>query len=165
MLHQKVAVREESGHIVKWYGSSVEIEDRKQAEFKMSGSEAELRRIIDTTPGVVSGFLQDGSSEFFNKRCHDYTGLSPEESRGWGWQTAIHPRDLAQVMDKWREILASGKAGELEARLRRHDGSFRWFLFRGAPLRDETGTIVRWYGTAVTSKTLSKQRRSCARTR
>ena len=72
--------------------------------------------MIDTTPGIVSGFLPDGSSEFFNKRWHDYTGLSPEESRGWGWQTAIHPQDLAQVMDKWREMLASGKAGELEAR-------------------------------------------------
>jgi formate hydrogenlyase transcriptional activator len=149
MLHQKVAVRDESGHIVKWYGSSVEIEDRKQAELKMSGSEAELRRIIDTIPALAWCNLPDGSNEFLNKRWHDYTGLSPEESGGSGWQTVIHPQDLPRMMEKWQEVLTSGEAGEVEARLRRHDGSFRWFLLRAEPLRDETGKIVRWYGTST----------------
>src|SRR5882757_4266466 len=86
MLHRKVAVRDASGHIVKWYGSSIEIEDHKQAEFKMSGSEANLRRIIDTIPTLVSGFLPDGSNEFMNQRWHDFTGLSPEQSQQGGWQ-------------------------------------------------------------------------------
>jgi len=149
-------LRDETGKIVRWYGTSTDIEDRRQAEQKLRqvleeirGSEINLRRVIDTIPTLAWCSLPDSSTEFLNKRWHDYTGLSPEESRGWGWQTAIHPQDLAQVMDKWREMLASGKAGELEARLRRHDGSFRWFLFRGEPLRDETGTIVRWYGTST----------------
>src|SRR5258707_2551418 len=92
MLHQKVAVRDESGDIVKWYGSSVEIEDRKQAEFKMSGSEARLRRIIDTIPTLAWCSLPDSSIEFLNKRWLDYTGLSPEQSRGCGRHTAIHPQ-------------------------------------------------------------------------
>jgi formate hydrogenlyase transcriptional activator len=149
MLHQKVAVRDESGHIVKWYGSSVEIEDRKQAELKMSGSEAELRRIIDTIPALAWCNLPDGSNEFLNKRWHDYTGLSPEESGGSGWQTVIHPQDLPRMMEKWQEVLTSGEAGEVEARLRRHDGSFRWFLLRAEPLRDDTGKIVSWYGIST----------------
>src|SRR5260370_1953379 len=149
MLHQKVAVRDESGHIVKWFGSSVEIEDRKQAEFKMSGSEANLRRIIDTIPALAWCNLPDGSNEFLNQRWHDYTGLSPEESGGSGWQTVIHPQDLPRMMEKWQEVLTSGEAGEVEARLRRHDGSFRWFLLRAGPVRDETGKIVRWYGTST----------------
>src|SRR6266851_430907 len=149
MLHQKVAVRDESGHIVKWYGSSVEIEDRKQAELKMSGSEAKLRRIIDAIPALAWCNLPDGSNEFLNKRWHDYTGLSPEESGRSGWQTVIHPQDLPRMMEKWQEVLTSGEAGEVEARLRRHDGSFRWYLLRAEPLRDETGKIVRWYGTST----------------
>jgi PAS domain S-box-containing protein len=149
MLHHKVAVCDESGRIAKWYGSSVDIEDRKQAEFKMHGSEAKLRRIIDTIPALAWCNLPDGSNEFLNKRWHDYTGLSPEESGGSGWQTVIHPQDLPRMMEKWQEVLTSGEAGEVEARLRRHDGSFRWFLLRAEPLRDETGKIVRWYGTST----------------
>jgi formate hydrogenlyase transcriptional activator len=142
-------LRDESGKVVKWYATSTDIEDRKQAEVKLRQDERDLRRIIDTIPALAWCSLPDSSSEFLNKRWHDFTGLSPEESRGWGWQAAIHPQDLAQVMDKWRDMLASGKAGELEARLQRQDGSFRWFLFRGEPLRDETGAIVRWYGTCT----------------
>src|SRR3984957_8618149 len=102
MLHQKAAVRNESGHIVKWYGSSFEIEDRKQAELKMSGSEANLRRIIDAIPALVSGFLPDGSNEFMNQRWHDYTGLSPEQSQHGGWQQAVHPDDLPPLMERFR---------------------------------------------------------------
>jgi len=115
----------------------------------MSGSEAKLRRIIDTIPTLAWCNLPDGSNEFLNKRWHDYTGLSPEESGGSGWQTVIHPQDLPRMMEKWQEVLTSGEAGEVEARLRRHDGSFRWFLLRGEPLCDETGKIVRWYGTST----------------
>src|SRR6266403_5869900 len=121
MLHQKVAVRDESGHIVKWYGSSDEIEDRKQAEYKMSGSEANLRRIIDTIPALVSGFLPDGSNEFMNQRWHDYTGLSAEAARRGEWQHAVHPDDLPPLMERFRQARAIGEPGEIETRLRRHD--------------------------------------------
>jgi len=105
--------------------------------------------MIDTIPALAWCNLPDGSNEFLNKRWHDYTGLSPEESGGSGWQTVIHPQDLPRMMEKWQEVLTSGEAGEVEARLRRHDGSFRWFLLRAEPLRDETGKIVRWYGTST----------------
>lgn len=149
MLHQKVAVRDESGHIVKWYGSSVEIEDRKQAEIKMSGSEANLRRTIDKIPALVSSFLPDGSNECMNQRWHDYTGLSPEQSQGDGWQEPVHPDDLAPLMNRWHEALVSGEPGEIEARLRRHDGVYRWFFVRAEPLRDESGKVVKWYATST----------------
>jgi len=112
-------------------------------------SEANLRRIIDTIPALAWCNLPDGSNEFLNKRWHDYTGLSPEESGGSGWQTVIHPQDLPRMMEKWQAVLASGEAGEVEARLRRQDGSFRWFLLRAEPLRDKTGKVVRWYGIST----------------
>jgi formate hydrogenlyase transcriptional activator len=112
-------------------------------------SEAKLIQVIDTIPALAWCNLPDGPNEFLNKRWHDYTGLSPEESQGWGWQTAFHPEDLPALMKAWNEQLASGEPGEIEARLRRHDGVFRWFLVRVEPFRDETGKIIRWYGTST----------------
>jgi formate hydrogenlyase transcriptional activator len=110
-------------------------------------SPAQLRRIIDTIPTFAWCGLPDGSKEFFNQRWHDYTGLSPEEAHGWGWKATIHPDDLEEFLGKWSRFVASGEAGEIEARLRRADGEYRWFLFRAEPLRDEDGNIVNWYGT------------------
>src|SRR5262249_29346029 len=78
-----------------------------------------------------------------------YTGLTPEEAHGWGWQKTFHPDDLPPLMEKWGQLLASGEAGEIEARLRRHDGVYRWFLIRAEPQHDETGTLVRGCGTSA----------------
>src|SRR5579863_7397300 len=97
-------------------------------------SEAHLRRIIDTIPALAWCNLPDGSNEFLNRRWHEYTGLSPEESHGWGWQVAFHAEDLPPLMKRWREMLSSGESGEIEARLRRYDGVYRWFLIRAEPL-------------------------------
>ena len=114
-----------------------------------ASSRALIRKIIDSIPTQAHCNLPDGTNEFSNKRWQEYTGLSSEESSGWGWQRAYHPEDLPRVMEKWQALLVTGEAGEIEARLRRHDGVFRWFLFRSEPLRDETGRIVRWYGANV----------------
>jgi len=124
-------------------------EDLEKALNEAKESEAQLRKIIDTIPTLAWCNLPDGSNEFLNQRWHDYTGLSPEEAHGWGWKVTIHPEDLQKLMDKWWALLASGQPGEIEARLRRYDGEYRWFLFRVEPLRDELGHIVRWYGTSI----------------
>jgi formate hydrogenlyase transcriptional activator len=91
-----------------------------------------------------------------NQRWREYAGLSPEESQGWGWQVAIHPEDLPSLMRKWRELLISGEPGEIELRMRRHDGIFRWFLVRFEPFRDETGKIVMWYGVSADIENLKQ---------
>src|SRR5580693_96496 len=119
-------------------------------------SEDNLRQVIDTIPTLVWCTGPDGSTEFLNKRWHDYTGFSPEESRIRGWQPTVHPEDLPGVVAKGQELLASGQPGEVEARIRRHDGAFRWFLMRVEPLRDETGKIVRWYGTQTDIEALKQ---------
>jgi formate hydrogenlyase transcriptional activator len=116
---------------------------------ELRNSEKKLRQVIDTIPTLAWSILPDGSNEFLNKRWHEYTGLSAEESHGTGWQVAIHPEDRTPLLQKWQALLTSGKPGEMEARLRRHDGVFRWFLMRVEPLRDETGKIARWYGTCT----------------
>jgi len=130
------------GKAVRWYCAATEITERKEAEER-------LRRVIDTIPTLAWSNLPDGSNEFLNKNWHEYTGLSPEESHGWAWQGAFHPEDLPALMDKWNGMLGSGEPGEIEARLRRHDGAYRWFLIRAEPFRDEAGKIVRWYGTST----------------
>jgi PAS domain S-box-containing protein len=119
-------------------------------------SETKLRQVFDTIPTLAWCNLADGPNEFLNKRWHEYTGLSPEESHGWGWQAAFHPEDLPTLMEKWRELLASGEPGEIEARLRRRDGVYRWFLIRVEPFRDETGTTIRWYGTSTDIEVLKQ---------
>jgi PAS domain S-box-containing protein len=126
--------------------------ERSQAALKkafedIKQSEARLRKIIDTIPTLAWCGLPNGSKEFFNQRWHDFTGLSPEEANGTGWKVAVHPDDLEKLTDTWFRFVASGQPGEVEARLRRSDGEYRWFLFRAEPLRDEHGNVINWYGT------------------
>jgi len=113
----------------------------------MKYSEGQLRVIIDTIPTQAWSCSSDGSAEFCNRRWLDYTGLSVEEALGWSWKVAIHPDDLSRLLEIFQEALNSGQPWEVEARLRRFDGEFRWFLFRASPLRDESEKVVKWYGT------------------
>jgi len=109
----------------------------------------DIRLVVDRIPAFTWSAHADGSVEFVNQRWREYAGLSPEESQGWGWQVAIHPEDLPSLMRRWRELLIAGEPGEIEARMRRHDGIFRWFLIRFEPFRDETGKVVMWYGVSA----------------
>jgi PAS domain S-box-containing protein len=109
----------------------------------------ELSRVVNALPGLVWSALPDGNIDFLNQRWCEYTGLGVGEASGAGWQTAVHPEDLPQLLERWRSMITSGQPAEVEARLRRVDGVFRWFLFRADPLRDESGKIVNWYGTNV----------------
>ena len=122
-------------------------EELEKALNETKKSEAQLRKIIDTIPTLAWCNLPDGSNEFVNQRWCDYTGLSPEEVQRRGCKVVIHPEDLPKWLDEWRALVASGEGGEIEARLRRHDGAYRWFLIRVEPLQDEYGEIVKWYGT------------------
>jgi PAS domain S-box-containing protein len=110
-------------------------------------TEDQLRAIIDTIPVLAWSADPDGSADFFNQRWLEYAGLSVEEARGWGWMIAVHADDLARITDCCKSIVATGEPGEIEARLRRADGEYRWFLFRANPFRDESGNIVKWFGT------------------
>jgi PAS domain S-box-containing protein len=106
-----------------------------------------IRRVFDTIPTLAWSARSDGSADFFNRRWLDYTGLSVEQARDWGWTVALHPDDLKGLVDHWRSALASREPDEIEARLRRFDGVYRWFLFRATPSFDNDGAVVRWFGT------------------
>ncbi|MEA2909793.1 MAG: hypothetical protein QOJ15_1874 [Bradyrhizobium sp.] len=85
--------------------------------------ENELGRVVDVLPGLVWTARLDGHIDFLNQRWCEYTGYRVDEAHGRAWQTAIHPEDLPELLERWRSILASGEPGEMEARLRRFDGS------------------------------------------
>ena len=140
-------VREADGRITGWYVLLIDIDDRKRAENAILASERNLNQIINTIPVLAWSTLPDGSADFFNQHYLDFVGLSPEQASGWGWTAALHPDDANGLAATWASIMASEAPGETEARMRRHDGEYRWFLFRAHPLRDESGNIVKWYGT------------------
>jgi PAS domain S-box-containing protein len=124
-----------------------EIAERERAQEAVRRSEDRLRLVVDTLPAMVWSKLPEGSADFLNQRFREYTGLTLEEGLGWGWMNAFHPEDRAE--EQWRAAFAAGEPFEKEARLRRADAAYRWFLLRAAPLRDERGNVVKWYGTTT----------------
>ncbi|MFZ5447295.1 MAG: sigma 54-interacting transcriptional regulator [Thermodesulfobacteriota bacterium] len=159
-LHRSAALRDDEGHIVRWYGVAIDIENQKRAEEQLRNSERNLRTTIDTIPAYVFSALPDGSFDFISQSLLDLTGFSPEAVFGWDWTIAVHPEDRDRAVERWRESLATGKPRENEHRLRQANGEYRWFLARNAALRDENGQIVRWYGVLVD---IENQKRTEAR--
>lgn len=139
-------LRDAEGRIVRWCVLLTDIDERKRAEDALKRSEHELKLIIDTVPALAWSARADGTADFFNRHYLDFIGFTAEQASDWGWAAALHPDDLNGLAATWQRIMASEAAGEAEARLRRHDGEYRWFLFRTNPLRDDSGRIVKWYG-------------------
>jgi PAS domain S-box-containing protein len=106
-------------------------------------------RIFDALPGLMWAVRPDKSVEFLNSRWLEYTGLNPERIATLGWHSAVHPDDLPTLIRNWSSISADGGPGEMEARLRRHDGQYRWFLLRATPYVDPSGEVAGWHGTDV----------------
>jgi PAS domain S-box-containing protein len=143
-----------TGELVEYIGTTMDVTEQvkaraalEEAFSKIKKSEARLQTIIDTIPTLAWSTEPDGSVEFVNLRWRNYTGLSTEQARGSGWEAAIHPADIQWLSDQRRITMASGKPFELEARMRRYDGQYRWFINRADPLLDEQGKILKWYGT------------------
>lgn len=139
-------LRDASGRIVRWCVLLTDIDERKRAEEALAASERNLKLTIDTIPALAWSALPDGRAEFFNRHYLNFAGRSAEQLSGWGWTAAVHRDDLPGLTATWQRIMASGAPGETEARLQRRDGEYRWFLLRANPLRDDSGTIARWYG-------------------
>jgi PAS domain S-box-containing protein len=120
-------------------------------------SERQFRTLADSIPQLARMADPDGNLFWYNQRWYRYTGATPEEMMGWGWQSVHHPEVLPQVREKWRISLATGQPFEMTFPLRGADGAFRDFLTLAVPIRDEHGRIVRWFGT---NTDITEQRRS-----
>jgi PAS domain S-box-containing protein len=148
------AGRDASGG-TKFVGAVTDITAAKETEQKLRRSEDHLRLVIDTIPTLVWRAGPDGVPDFLNQPALDYTGLTFDQAEK-GWPRAFHPDDKKGMLVKWGAIRESGMPGGLEARLRRSDGQYRWFLFRAEPLRDEAGNIVKWYGSSTDIEDLKR---------
>jgi PAS domain S-box-containing protein len=115
-----------------------------------------LRLVVDTIPALVVSALPDGSVDFINKGWRDYTGLTLESLTGWGWNAALHPDDLNRFVTEWDAARAAGRPYQNQARVRRADGVYRWFLIRKTPLQDESGRISKWYGAGYDIEDLKR---------
>jgi len=116
-------------------------------DFDQTPQAQDIRLIVNSIPTLAWSANADGSADFFNQRWLDYTGLSAAQALDWGWTVALHAEDLNGLVNYWQSALASGEPGEIEGRLRRFDGVFRWFLFRAIPSYDSDGRVVKWFGT------------------
>ena len=146
----------QDGEVLGFTGTAIDLteqhkirSDLQKAHAEIERSEAKLWQVIDTIPVIAWCNLPDGPNEFLNKRWTEHTGMPFEESHGWGWTDAMHPDDLPVLIKKWQAAMISGQPDEVEGRFRRYDGVYRWFLIRAEPFRDESGKIVRWYGTST----------------
>src|SRR5438132_10597602 len=170
MLHQKQPLRNAEGQIVRWYGSSVDIDDRKRAEFKSDEQQSAIRQILDLTPQRLEAQLQatlnvipaytwyaapSGALTFVNERCADYLGLPQDHPLRFGIETGaawdshiplLHPDDHEQSRRNWSTRLSTGSAGEESFRARNAEGGYRWFVSRAEPLRAKDGTLLYWVG-------------------
>ncbi|WP_339485548.1 PAS domain-containing protein [Pseudomonas sp. EL_65y_Pfl2_R95] len=146
-------IKNREGRITRWCVLQVNIDERKrdkaliaQALADVSASEDRFSKIINAVPGFLWSAAPDGNVIFINQRWCDYTGISPEDARGIGWTASLHPDDAGALGTYWQALIDSGQQGEFEARIKRFDGTYRWFMIRAMPQFDENGTLVRWYG-------------------
>src|SRR6267378_5035258 len=121
--------------------------DLEKALKEIKRSETELRAIVDALPSHAWCSGADGYNVFCNQQWLDYSGFSQETARGWSWRDAIHPEDAGAFVKKWSEVSTTGAPFDAEVRFRRFDDEYHWFLVRAVPLRDESGTIIKWFGT------------------
>ncbi len=138
-----------SGHLVEFVGTVIDVTERKRAEEELRRSEMEFRQILDLAPQNVAVFGPGGERLYANRNGLDYLGLSLEEWRQCPPGEFYHPDDRKGILRYFDCTLSSGTAHELEVRMRKGDGSYRWFLARFNPLRDEHGQITRWYAAAT----------------
>jgi PAS domain S-box-containing protein len=145
MLHHKVALRNQQEEIVKWYGSSIDIEDRKRAEDKIREQQTELGQILDLTPQLVGVFRPNRERLYASRMALEYLGMTLDEWRLGSMVSVVHPDDSERLRGHRDRAVSSSSGFELELRLRKGDGSYRWFLARYNPLRDDKGQVTRWY--------------------
>jgi PAS domain S-box-containing protein len=120
--------------------------ERQRTHQALRESEQRFRTLADTVPEILFTADSEGRTTYTNRRFYEYTGLSVEEALGIGWSKVIHPDDMEPTFGKWEACLKSGQPYEMEYRFRRQDGVYRWFVSRGTPIRDDSGSIIRWFG-------------------
>ena len=146
---RKVVLLDEQGKPSRIAGIISDITERKKIEETLQKSEQEFRSLAESMPQIVWVTRPDGWNIYFNQKWVDYTGLTLEESCGHGWNKPFHPEDQQRAWDAWQRATQHNEKFSLECRLRRYDGTYRWWLVRGVPLVSSEGVILKWFGTCT----------------
>ncbi len=161
ILARGVAIRDDTGKVVRWVGINLDISAMKAAretaqqrmealersEARLRDSETRWRQLAEAMPHLVWTCRADGVCDYLSPQWVDYTGVPEVEQLGTGWTRAVHPEDLPALQQAWTHAFQAGEIFDTEFRIRRVDGSYRWFKTRALPVRDADGAIVKWYGT------------------
>lgn len=141
--------RDSAGKAVRMSGVNVDLTARRDAERALRESEARFRGLAEAVPEILFTTTADGTCDFASPTLVNYTGITAEQLLGFGWMAALHPDDAESTASLWGHSVKTGERFEMEYRLRRRDGAYRWFIARATPLRDEAGRIVKWFGAAT----------------
>jgi PAS domain S-box-containing protein len=150
-------LRDASGRVLKWHGTSTEIEDRRRLEQALRESAETYRDILDRVPALLFTTTAQGEVEFVNAPLLRYFDRTVEDLRGWKQAEHLHPEDLPNTIALWSRAVEAGEPCTIEQRLRRHDGVYRWFQFNAVPQRDADGGVMRWYGTLTDLDDVKRQ--------
>jgi PAS domain S-box-containing protein len=142
-------VRDSQGSVVRWFGTNTNVEGLRREQELLKESERKFRELAETLPELLWVADSQGLVTYHNPQWGSYTGISSIDGQGDGWISIIHPEDSEIMFRRWREAVATGKSYACEARVRRYDGAFRWFLNRAEAVRDGQGRIVQWLGTST----------------
>ncbi|MDB5854146.1 MAG: hypothetical protein JWR22_2187 [Herminiimonas sp.] len=142
-------LRDETGQITYLVPSASVITERLLAEKGLKASEASFRTLTEAMPQMVWTTRSDGWLTYFNQQWAEYSGLSLEESSGYGWTRALHPEDEQRAWEAWQAAAAAVTTYSAECRFRRKDGVYRWWLVRGVPVKNDSGTVDQWFGTST----------------
>ena len=140
-------LRDSSGTIIGVTGVSVDITERKQMEATLRQSEALRRFIMESMPQKIFTAKPNGGVDYFNQQWMEFTGLSFEQIRDWGWTQFIHPDDVEENVTRWKHAVDTGEPFQFIHRFRRKDGVYLWHLSRALPMRNEDGQIIMWIGS------------------
>jgi PAS domain S-box-containing protein len=122
----------------------------ERQQYKLQQSEQNFRSLANALPQIVWTATPDGNLDYYNQKWFDYTGMTLEQTQGWGWELVLHPEDLQNCVDVWTHSFTTGESYQIEYRFKRaSDGMYRWHLGRALPQRDATGTIIKWFGTGT----------------
>lgn len=148
-LTRAVPVKNETGHVHRWIGTNTDIHEQVEAEAALKRSEEQLKLLSEFMPQMVWAANAKGHRDYFNTRWLEFTGLSEEQLRTEGWLQVIHSDDVDRTRDAWAQCVQSGDYYEIENRVRRKDGEYRWVLARATPFMNEAGEVIRWFGTST----------------